>query len=204
MAFKMKRGNSPQKFGFGGLMGTLGGAVLGGRKRSTGGPGAAMANKAKTGVRPNPVSTVKSAQNQRGLAANLQQGKYTGFGVAPGQVMGGQRRGGGPGRMAGMFGGRRGMGGIGGMMGGFGGGGGLGSMARRGMGGLLGGGFFKKDESSFKNVGNTGEYKESSAFQKPKKKKKKKIGGFLSRWRNRRKFFKKKEDATTGNYDEVD
>ena len=182
MAFKMKRGNSPQKFGFGGLMGTLGGAVLGGRKRSTGGPGAAMANKAKTGVRPNPVSTVKSAQNQRGLAANLQQGKYTGFGVAPGQVMGGQRRGGGPGRMAGMFGGRRGMGGIGGMMGGRGMMGGFGG----GIGSMLGGGFFKKDESSFK------------------KKKKKKIGGFLSRWRNRRKFFKKKEDATTGNYDEVD
>ena len=162
MAFKMKKGNSPQKF-LGALMGGIGGAAIG------------------RGIRNRRASQGKTPS---GLGQTMAKGGHTGFGVAPGQVMGQARRRGLVDRARTLqgFGG----GGLGGFTPGFGGGfsgggfGGLGNLARRGMGGLAGGGFFKKEES---------------AFQKPKKKKKK---GFLSKWRNRRKFLKtEKEDKNT-------
>tara|TARA_R100000008_G_C3541637_1_gene145093 strand:+ start:269 stop:970 length:702 start_codon:yes stop_codon:yes gene_type:complete len=204
MAFKMRAGNSPNKF-IGALMGGLGGAIArGARKRGSGGA-AAMAQKARAGSQGvAPGQTSQRRKRPAGLGQTMAKGGYTGFGVAPGQVMGQGRRRGLVDRARTLqgFGG----GGFGGALGALGrganfaagnfGGGGLGNIARRSMG-LLGGGFFKKDDSSFKNVGKTGEYEESSAFQKPKKKKKKKTrGSFLSRWRNRRKLFKKDSKNT--------
>ena len=112
MAFKMKAGNSPNKF-LGALMGGVGNAVAGGMQRRAvrrGGSGArgarageaeAMAQKARAGSQ-----GVAPGQRRRrpagGLGQTLAGGGYQGFGVAPGQIMGqGRRKGGG----MGMFGG---------------------------------------------------------------------------------------------------
>lgn len=184
MAFKMKKGNSPQKF-LGALMGGIGGAAIGRgiRNRRARKRGNATAQ-ATAGAQAARAGAGSQGRTPSGLGQTMAKGGYTGFGVAPGQVMGQgrrrsgmaqQRRGGG----IGMFGGA--LGALGGganfSAGSFGagrfGGGGFG-------GGFPIGGFFKKEES---------------AFQKPKKKKKK---GFLSKWRNRRKFLKtEKENKNT-------